>query len=87
MKNEIRCEQLERVADHAREPRLARAQLLAHRGGLVVVELGQLGLEPGAHRDGPGAARSACSASSGGTSSGSPSATFATYSTGLEVSG
>ena len=50
-------EQRERLADHGREARLGHAELLAHRVRLVVVQLRQLRVEPGAHRRRPGAAR------------------------------
>jgi hypothetical protein len=47
-------EQPERAAHDAVEPGLADAELLAHRGGLLVVELGQLGLQAAGHGDGEG---------------------------------
>src|SRR5262249_31672901 len=39
-------QQPERAVDDAAEPRLADAELLAHHRRLLVVELGQLGLDP-----------------------------------------
>src|SRR5215218_6021782 len=51
------AQQRERLADHGLEAGLADAELLAHRHRLVVLELGQLGVETGAHGRCPGAAR------------------------------
>ena len=80
-------EQPERAGDDALQAGLADAELLAHRRRLLVVELGQLGLDPGGDRDrararGGGVRRRRRA----GTSS-SPSSTLATKSTGLPVSG
>ena len=53
----------------ASSPDSDEPELGAHRGGLLVVELGQLRLEPGGDRDRRGAVRQrACSAIAGGTS-------------------
>ena len=70
-----------------RSPDSPTPELRAHRRGLLVVELGQLGLDA-ARRPRPRRrpAAAACSATTAGTSS-SPSSTLATNSTGLPVSG
>ena len=80
-------EQRERAVDHAPQAGLGDAEVGAHRGGVLVVELGQLGLQP-RRRSRPRRAPCDCGvpAISGGTSS-SPSSTLATNSTGLAVSG
>ncbi len=45
VKNEFRSQQREGAADDAVEAGLADAEVGAHRGGVLVVELGQLGLD------------------------------------------
>ena len=55
VKNAIRSSSVERAADDALQAGLADAEVLAHRRRLVVVELGQLGLDAAGDRDGDGA--------------------------------
>ena len=79
-------EQLERAAGHAGEAGLADPQLGAHRGGLVVVELGELGLEARRDGDGRGALGGGVRGDRRRDLVGSPSSTLATNRTGLAVS-
>ena len=79
-------QQLEGAADDALQAGLADAEVRAHRRGVLVVELGQLGLQAAETATAPAPWAAACSAIAGGTSS-SPSSTLATNSTGLAVSG
>ena len=79
VKNEIRSSSSNAARITRVEAGLAGAEVLAHRGGLLVVELGQLRLEAGAtrrprRRRGP----PAWSSTAGGGTSSSPSPTLAT---------
>ena len=46
------AQQREGLAHDAREPGLADAELVAHRGGVLVLELGELGLDARGHGHG-----------------------------------